>query len=144
MKAIIDTSSLLAIIRYYLPFDDTGKFKEFLKEKFESGEICIIDKVVIESKMVAKGSILKSLDFIEKSKKIIKTTDILPSDRFYNLLENHFRDNDLIRLKKIDEIEYEVEKTKYLNDADANLIIYAMSIDVEKTYNCYRRNKKQK
>ncbi len=33
MKVIIDTSSLLALVRYYLPFDDDNVLFDLIKEK---------------------------------------------------------------------------------------------------------------
>jgi hypothetical protein len=44
MNAIIDTSSLLAFVRYYLPFDKSGTFKKLFQTKFEKGEIIILIK----------------------------------------------------------------------------------------------------
>lgn len=32
MKAVIDTSSLVSLVRYFLPFDKEGKLKAFLEE----------------------------------------------------------------------------------------------------------------
>lgn len=32
MKAVIDTSSLVSLVRYFLPFDKEGKLKAFQKD----------------------------------------------------------------------------------------------------------------
>jgi hypothetical protein len=45
MKVIIDTNSLLSLVRYYLPFDKDKILYNFIKNKVQSGEIIIIDKV---------------------------------------------------------------------------------------------------
>ena len=66
MRVVIDTSSLLALVRYYLPFDEDDKLKNLLKAKIESGHIIILDKAFIESKRVSKGIILEELDFLNK------------------------------------------------------------------------------
>ena len=129
MIAVLDTSSLLAFVRYYLPFDKNDTFKNLLKDKFERGEIIILDKVVDEAKGIAKGIILTELDFIGKSKKVFNTTELLPTKKFFNLLENQFCDKNIIKLKGIDDVAFELEKSNYLKSPDANLIIYAMSIN---------------
>jgi hypothetical protein len=129
MKALMDTSSLLAIVRYYLPFDDSGVIKQKIQAKFESGEILLLDKVLAESKFVAQGIILKELDFVDpKSSLIVKTADLVPSKKFYNLLENSFCNKDIVRLKGITAVEFETEKSRFLSTADASLILYALSI----------------
>jgi hypothetical protein len=72
MNVIIDTSSLLALVRYYLPFDTNNSLKEFIKEKFESGELLIIDRVFEEASYISKGIILSELDFLNDKKKLLK------------------------------------------------------------------------
>lgn len=69
MIAIIDTSSLLAFVRYYLPFDTNLVLKNLLKEKFESGEMIIIDKVYDEIKFQSQGIVIKELEFLIDKKK---------------------------------------------------------------------------
>lgn len=125
MIAILDTSSLLAFVRYYLPFDKNGNFMKLLKDKFENGEIIVIDKVVHEAEAVAKGIILEKMDFIKESKNVINTSELLPYKKFYNLLENQFCDKTVRKLKGIGLDEFEIEKKKYVNGADAKLILYA-------------------
>jgi len=68
MKVVIDTSSLMALVRYYLPFDNDNSLKDFFKTKVENKEIIVLDKVAIESKRNDKGTIIKSLEFIEDKK----------------------------------------------------------------------------
>jgi uncharacterized protein DUF4411 len=131
MNVIIDTSSLLALVRYYLPFDTSGTLKEFIKEKFENGELLIIDKVFEEASYISKGIIMSELDFLKDKKKHIKTTDILPNSAFFNLLENQFCNKDVKRLQDITDVEFEFEKERYLNMADAKMILYALSIRKE-------------
>lgn len=131
MNVIIDTSSLLALVRYYLPFDKNNLLKDFIKEKFEAGELIIIDKVFEEATYISKGIILTELDFLKDKKKHIKTTDILPNTAFFNLLENHFCNKDVKRLQDITEVEFELEKERYLKMADAKMILYALSIKKE-------------
>ena len=69
MKAIIDTSSLLAFVRYYIPFDENSKLKEQIKNKIENDELIIIDKVVEESKRIKKRNYIKIAPFYRKFEK---------------------------------------------------------------------------
>jgi hypothetical protein len=131
MSAILDTSSLLALVRYYLPFDKNSLLFNLLETKYASGEILILDKVYDEIKYVSGGIILQTLPFLEDKKKHVKTTSLIPSRTFYNLLENQFCNQEIKRLKNITDTEFEVEKNRYLQSADANLILYAMSIKTE-------------
>lgn len=132
MNAIIDTSSLLAFVRYYLPFDKNAALKKLFQDKFENGEIIIIDKVIDEAKYIAKGIILTKLDFITDKTKIINTSDLIPSKTFFNLLENQFCDKQTKHLKGITDTEFEIEKTKFLTSPDANLLLYALTIKSNK------------
>lgn len=128
MIAIIDTSSLLAFIRYYLPFDTNGTFKTLLHSKIVSGEVLILDKIVDESKYQSQGIILKELEFLTEKKNHVKTSELLPTKTFFNLLEHQFCNKDVKKLKGITESEFELEKTKFLNGADCNLLLCAISL----------------
>lgn len=128
MNVIIDTSSLLALVRYYLPFDAKYILKDFINQKFDSGEILILDKVYEEATYISQKQIIKELTFINDTTKHIKTIDILPNSTFFNLLENQFCDKDIKKLKDISDTEFELEKSKYLNSADAKMILYALRI----------------
>jgi hypothetical protein len=128
MNAIIDTSSLLALVRYYLPFDKKGVLKTLLQSKFVGGELIILDKIFEEAKYLSQGIILKELDFIADKKKHINTKSLIPDKKFFNLLENQFCNKDIVRLRGITEVEFEQEKERYLKSPDANLLLYSLSI----------------
>ena len=55
MKIVIDTSSLLSLVRYYLPFDNNDVLKEFILKKIQLKELIIIDYVYSECKNVSGG-----------------------------------------------------------------------------------------
>lgn len=86
MIAILDTSSLLAFVRYYLPFDKRGTFKSLIHSKFESEEIIILDKVFDEAKYISHGIILEELEFMNDKSKHINTISLIPSIKFFNIL----------------------------------------------------------
>lgn len=131
MKVIIDTSSLLSLVRYYLPFDQKTKLYDFIKAEFENGNIILIDEVYEECLYTSQGLVFTSLDYlIEKEfkktfKLPIKTKDLLPpsTKRFYNLLNDNFR-TPLSR--KLNDAEFEERKKEFLETADARMIILAL------------------
>ncbi len=82
MKVVIDTNSLLSLVRYYLPFDKKGILFQFFKSKIENGEIIIIDKVLEECTYNSKGLVLEKLPYLTekaflKSSKVPSKTDSL-------------------------------------------------------------------
>lgn len=125
MKVVIDTSSLMALVRYYMPFDKDDSLKNFFKSKIENKEIIIIDKVAQESKRNAQGLIISSLEFIEDKKNQLKTETILPQPNFIRDLENRL----CYASKKnmLSEEEFENRKEAFLEDADAKLILFCLS-----------------
>lgn len=131
MKVIIDTSSLLSLARYYLPFDHKTKLFDFVRSEFENGNIILIDAVYEECEYTAQGLVFKSLAYLsEKGFKItsklpIKTKDLLPpsTKKFYNLLNDNLR-TPLSR--KLNDAQFEVNKKEFLETADARMIILAL------------------
>ena len=134
MKVIIDTNSLLSLVRYYLPFDKENLLFNFIKEKIEIGEIIIIDKVYEQCTYNAKGLILKQLafltdkSFLKKSKTPYKTDSLIaPSPaKFIRMVENQFVVG--VQRKKINDVEFEVKKNQHLEDADIKLIVLCLNL----------------
>lgn len=135
MTVVIDTSSLMALVRYYLPFDKDNSLKDFFWNKTEHKEIIIIDKVAIESKRNAKGTIATNLNFINEKKNQIKTELLLPTASFLRDLENRFCY--VARKNTLTEPMFENRKKEYLESADAKLILFCLSnrnpLNLEKT-----------
>jgi len=130
MKILIDTSSLLSLVRYYLPFDRNNILFDFIKSRIESGEIIVIDKVALESKYQSKGLILKKLAYLENKKLHTKTDEIFPSPKFFNQLENIFCNG--IWKNQLTPVEFENRKNAYLDKADAKLILLALKFKIPK------------
>lgn len=136
MKVVIDTNSLLSLVRYYLPFDKKGVLFKFFKGKIEKGEIIIIDKVFQECAYNSKGIVLSTLDYLNdktflKSAKVPYKTDSLlaPSPvKFIRQVENQFVNSVVRRQKKLTETEFENQKNTFLNDADMKQIILCLNL----------------
>ena len=93
----------------------------FIKNKVQSGEIIIIDKVHQQCSFISKGIILKELDFLDdkdfkKASKIPYNTEltIAPNTKkFFHLLNSVFVNSVVKKAKNITEVEFEILKIKY-------------------------------
>lgn len=134
MKVVIDTSSFLSLVRYYLPFDKRSVLFELIKSKIANGEILVVDKVIDECKYTAKGVILTKLSFLtdvifNKDNKLpIDTEFILPPApaKFYRLLDNQFVNK--VMKNKLTSSEYDVYKSKFMQSADMKLILTCLNL----------------
>lgn len=134
MKVVIDTSSILSLVRYYLPFDKKGVLFQFIKSKIKNGEIIIIDKVLEECQYYSKGLILTKLFYLTdkiflKSTKTPFLTDslLVPNTKqFFHQLNNVFVNN-VIR-KKLTDVEFENQKTSFIESADMKQVILCLKL----------------
>lgn len=127
MIVLIDTSSLISLVRYYLPFDQDQTLHNFIKEKIESKQILILDKVYEECAYFAKGIVLEELKYLKNKKNITNTTEVLPTQKFFNQLENQFINGSV--KNKLPDVEFENRKNVFLNSADAKLLLYSIGSD---------------
>jgi len=134
MKVVIDTNSLMSLVRYYLPFDKNLVLFNFIKEKIAEREIVIIDKILEECEFLSKGLVLKSLvyltekPFLKAYKLPISTEYILPPApaRFYRQVDNQFI-NGVVK-NKLTPVQYENRKNDFLNSADMKLILFCLNL----------------
>ncbi len=91
MIGIIDTSSLLAITRYYLSLKDESTFLRFLESKFRSGDLILLNTIKSEASRTQKGIVLESMKFLDEPSLCIKDDMLLPPapKKFSNLLDNN-------------------------------------------------------
>lgn len=132
MKVVIDTSSLLSLVRYYLPFDTNNKLFDFIKSQIQDGNLIIIDAVLQECEYTSKQLVIKSLDYLsdkafrKEFKVPFKTKDLLPPSikKFYNMVDDNF----ITPLsRRLNEAEFEQRKKEFLESADARMIIFALN-----------------
>lgn len=143
MTVVIDTNSLLSLVRYYLPFDKNSVLFDFIKTKIQSGEIIIIDKVIEECTYNSKGIVLKKLDylldksFLKKYKIPYKTgTLIAPSPaKFLRQIDNQFVNTIVRKQRKLTDVEYENQKNHFLENADMKLIILCLNLKRDSIFN---------
>ena len=125
MIVIIDTCSLLSLVRYYLPFDKDSILLSLIENKIKAGEIRIIDAVHQECTYTAQGIIKKLLPFLNDQ---IKTEDIFaPSPaKFLRQVDNQFAIGTMKNM--LNPTEYEIQKERFLRSADMRLVLYTLSI----------------
>ncbi|MBL7817088.1 MAG: DUF4411 family protein [Saprospiraceae bacterium] len=134
MKAVIDTSSLLSLVRYYLPFDKKAILFEAIKSKITTGEILIIDKIIDECGYNSKGIVLSIFSFLtdksfNKTYKLpLNTEFILPPApaKFLRQVDNQFV---IVSQKnKLSETQYDSLKNDFMNSADMKLILTSLNL----------------
>lgn len=134
MKVIIDTNSLLSLVRYYLPFDRGSVLYDFFKFKIGEGEIIIVDKVLDQCKYIAQGIIIKRLEFLS-DKEFLKQSNVpyktmnqlAPSPaKFLRMMENQFVVD--VQKRKLTEVEFENQKNRHMEDADIKQIILCLNL----------------
>jgi len=136
MKVVIDTNSLLSLVRYYLPFDKKAVLFQFIKSKIENGDIIIIDKVLEECTYNSKGLVLEKLPYLTekaflKAAKVPYKTDslLVPNTKqFFHHLNNTFVNQIVKKSKNFTEVEFESEKTRFIESADMRQVILALNI----------------
>ena len=134
MKVVIDTSSLLSLVRYYLPFDKKTILFEAIKSKIANGEILIIDKIIDECEYTSKGIILTTLAFLtdktfNKAHKLpLNTEFILPPApaKFYRQVDNQFVNG--VQKNRLTETQYDSVKNDFMNSADMKLILTSLTL----------------
>ena len=134
MKVVIDTNSLLSLVRYYLPFDNKTILFDAIKLKIANGEILVIDKIIDECAYTSKGIVLTSLVFLtdktfNKAHKLpLNTEFILPPApaKFYRQVDNQFVNG--IQKNRLTETQYDSVKNDFMNSADMKLILTSLTL----------------
>lgn len=124
MTTIIDTSSLLTFVRYYLPFDKKGVLRGFIVEQVRQGMIVVLDVVWEECQYVAQGIVAQEMNELKEF--IEDTTSLFsPSQRkMSNLLDENFSQR-IIKNKLTDE-EYKQQKQEFMKSADYKIIVKSL------------------
>ena len=137
MKVVIDTSSLLSLVRYYLPFDKQKILFEIIKNKIANGEILVIDKIIDECEYTSKGIVLETLTFLtdknfNKTHKLpLNTEFILPPTpaKFYRMVDNNFVVS--VLRKRLSDTQYDSLKNDFMNSADMKMILTSLKLKNE-------------
>lgn len=124
MTTIIDTSSLLTFVRYYLPFDSKGVLRSFIEGQIRQGKVVVLDAVWEECGYVAQGIIVQELSELQES--IEDTTSLLPPSqrKMSNLLDENFCYRAM--RNKLSEEQYSFQKQEFMKSADYKIIVKSM------------------
>lgn len=126
MKALVDTSSFVALARYYLPFDTSGVLSGLVEEKCKSGEILLLDAIYDECRTHAKGMVVSSMPYLAEKERIVSTNNLIPTKKFLNMLEHQFCDQSVRSIRQINDAEFEVHKAAHLESGDGKLLLFAL------------------
>ena len=127
MTAIIDTSSLLAIVRYYLSIKGGEELLRFLEQKFMSRELVLLTSIHREAARTQQGIALEKMPFLNEKSRRVDDSKLMPPapKKFSNLLENNFC-IPLMR-KRLSQDEFEQQKAAYMKTGDARMVLYALN-----------------
>lgn len=127
MIGIIDTSSLLAIARYYLPIKDEVKLLRFVEAKLRSGELIFLSTIHSEVSRTQKGIALDLMEFLNDSRLRHNDAELMPPSpkRFSNQLDNNFCVP--LQKKKLNPEAFAMQKNQFMKTGDAKLLLYALN-----------------
>ena len=117
---VIDTCSLLFLARDLLPLDKNKNLFKFIKSKFDEKKFMLLDSVYQEAKHISKGIILQKFDFL---KAIKKEENLALLSKDHNTIDNNWIAKG--QRSKLQDNEYGVQKTRFIESADCQLILYA-------------------
>lgn len=123
MEYFFDTSSLVALARYFSPFDRNASLYKYIEDKYVNKEIIVLDVVFQEAQLTSRRIVLDTFPFIEEKKDlIVNTADLLPVSprRFDNKVNNNFIRTALVRNGDVD---FSILKQGFLKSADGKLIM---------------------
>lgn len=128
MRTVADTSSLVAMARYYHPFDTVDSLNAYLLSEIQNGSLIILDKVLTESKYVSQGLAYSSFSCLHGKRISVSTEVLVPKRMFYKMVDNNFVDRTMRRMKfSEDEAGYQNEREAFLHGTDCAIIVYAMN-----------------
>ncbi len=125
MRVVIDTSSLLSLVRYYLPFDQDGRLLSFIERKIVAKEIIILDKVYDECRGTAKGIVVEKLACLSDRKNRHSTEELLPPTKLFSRIEQDFAN--AIQKRILSPEQFESQKDEYMESADFKLVLFALT-----------------
>ena len=127
MIGIIDTSSLLAITRYYLSLKDERDLLRFIESKFRGGELILLSTIKSEASRAQKGIVMEAMRFLDEAELCIKDNDLLPPAprKFSNQLDNNL----CVPLQKkiLTDEQYALQKEAYMQSGDIKMVLYALN-----------------
>lgn len=127
MIGIIDTSSLLAITRYYLSLKDERDLLDFIESKFRRGDLIFLNTIKSEAFRTQKGIVIESMKFLDEPELCVKDEDLLPPAprRFSNQLDHNLCVP--LQKKRLTDEQYVLQKEAYMQSGDIKMVLYALN-----------------
>ena len=123
MRYIIDTSSLLSLVRYYEPFDSGNEILIPHIEELFKNKLVLLKAIKEEAERVAQGKIIQKLPFLNKIQPE-KDIDIITE-------KQHRRIDDKWCVKRqreeINNDGYSIKKSEEFKKGDFQLILFALA-----------------
>ena len=120
---LFDTCSLIALVRYYLPFDKNNMLRDFIYSGFKSKEFLMLKQVQSECKQVSNGLVFSKFPQLKNIQSI--NFNKIVTDKVHRLIDNNFIVSQS-QINRLTNEEYESQKRDFINGADFNLIHCAM------------------
>jgi len=105
MRTIADSSSLIALAKYYFPFDSAEALDAYPGNEIRNGSLILLDKVIEEVKHVSQGLAYDTFACLREKKVARSTVGVMPTQKFYHMLDNNFVDRVMKRRKFSDDEE---------------------------------------
>ena len=121
---LVDTSSLVILVRYFFPHDQNHFLRGKLIHFIETKKVVYTEAVHEECQRVSKGIVVEELDFLKnhihaKSNKVI-------DKKMHNKIDDHFAYQG--QKRKLEEANaYNNEKASFINSGDFQLVKYALN-----------------
>lgn len=127
MRGIVDTSSLVAVARYYLSIKDEAELLRFLEGQFRSGHLVMLNSVYREAAQVNSGIAIKLMKFLEENALHVndETLTAPAPKKFSNQLDNNLCVPP--QKRRLTQEQYIQQKAAYMASADAKLLLYALN-----------------
>ena len=119
-KFLIDSNSLLFLVRDLLPLDKENLLYDFVKEKFENNELCLLESVYKEIEYLRQGVIIEKLSFLRT---IDKQNNLILTTKEHSIVDNNW----IVKIQKdkLKDEDYSSQKKDFIEKADCQLVVYA-------------------
>lgn len=137
-KYLVDSSSLVSLVRYYHPFDQGKRLMDSVHRNFEDNNWLLLNSVRDEIKRIAEGIVVNKYQFLGEEEEEEERNKIKPLPEIIATMEQqkHIDNNwvvDSVK-DKLKPEEYSNERQGQVIGADFQLILTAMTAKNKKMY----------
>ena len=122
MRYIIDTSSLLSLVRYYEPFDSGNEILIPHIEELFKNKLVLLKAIKEEAERVAQGKVIQKLPFLST---VSTEGNIDVTREQHEKIDNNWSVRQ--QKNKLNRDEYNEQKNKEIKRGDFQLILFALA-----------------